>query len=204
MNLNSQQVIFVLGTALAIGAVLILITFGLIRSMRKQRKEMTMSLSSPRATDDSVFLISSLQGVVASLKSHERELEAMLWEAETRAEVSQRIMETVVAATPQGVMIFDVAGMLTMANHAVKNMLKLDTWARRRYTDIFASEAPLTTGLRACLENPTRTQSSRTKYVSAEGLARTFDVQIYPFLGRGGQTAGAVCIFTLSPPPQVP
>ena len=75
-----------------------------------------------------VFLISSLQGVVAHLKSREKELDAMLREAETRSEVSQRITETIVAATPQGLMIFDHSGTLTIANQAAKNMLKVDTW----------------------------------------------------------------------------
>lgn len=133
-QLNSQQVIFVLGTAFAIGAVLILVILILLRSLRKERKQMSMSPGAPRATDDSVFMISSLQAVVAGLKAREKELESLLRDAETRAEVSQRTLETVVRATPQGLMIFDLAGTLSIANQAARNMLNLDTWARRRYT----------------------------------------------------------------------
>jgi len=203
-QLNSQQVMLVLGTALAIGGVMVLVIFGLIRSLRKQKKEMNMSAAIPPAADDSVFLISSLQGVVASLKAREKELEALLREAETRADVNQKIMETVLAATPQGLMIFDAAGTLTIANQAVKNMLKLDTWARRRYSDIFASETALASSIQDCLANPTRTQPSRAKYAPPEGGARAFDVSILPYLGRGGQIAGVVCIFTLSPTQRAP
>ena len=160
---------------------------------------MSMSPSTPRATDDSVSLIYSLQGVVASLKAREKELESQLQEAETRAEVSQRTLETIVRVTPQGLMIFDVAGTLMIANHAAKNMLNLDTWARRRYTDLFASEAPLAIALRTCLENPTVLKSARAKYTSPEGAGRTFDVNLHPFVGRSGQVAGVVCVFTLTP-----
>lgn len=198
-HLNSQQVILLLGTGLVIGAVLILITFGLLRSLRKERKAMSMSLGTPRPQDDSVSLIYSLQGVVASLKAREKELESLLREAETRAEVSQRTLETIVRVTPQGLMIFDVAGTLIIANHAAKNMLNLDTWARRRYTDLFASDAPLATAIRTCLQNPTASKSSRAKYAAPEGAGRNFDVNLHPFVGRSGQVAGVVCVFTLTP-----
>jgi PAS domain-containing protein len=198
-QLNSQQVIFVLGTALAIGAVLILVIAILLRSLRKERKEMSISPGAPRATDDPVFLISSLQAVVAGLKAREKELETLLRDAETRADVSQRTLETIVRATPQGLMIFDVVGTLSIANHAARNMLNLDTWARRRYTDLFTPESQLTLAIRACLENPTAPKSSRARYTSPEATARAFDVSLRPFVGRGGQTAGVVCIFTLTP-----
>ena len=198
-RLNTQQVIFVLGTALAIGAVLILVIAILLRSLRKERKEMNISPSAPRATDNSVFLISSLQAVVAGLKAREKELETQLRDAETRAEVSQRTLETIVRATPQGLMIFDVAGTLSNANHAARNMLNLDTWARRRYTDLFAPDSSLTLAIRACLENPTAPKSSRARYTPSEAAARAFDVSLFPFVGRGGQTAGVVCIFALVP-----
>jgi PAS domain-containing protein len=198
-QLNSQQVILVLGIALAIGAVFILIIAILLRSLRKERKEMNMSPSVPRATDDPVFLISSLQAVVAGLKAREKELETLLRDAETRAEVSQRTLETIVRATPQGLMIFDLAGTLSIANHAARNMLNLDTWARRRYTDLFTSDSPLSLAIRACLENSTAPKSSRARYTSSEAASRAFDVALHPFLGRSGQTAGVVCIFTLAP-----
>jgi len=198
-QLNSQQVIFVLGTAFAIGAVLILVIAVLLRALRKERKQMSMSPSAPRATDDSVFLISSLQALVAGLKAREKELESRLRDAETRAEVSQRTLETIVRATPQGLMIFDVAGTLSIANQAARNMLNLDTWSRRRYTDLFAPDSPLTLALRACLENFAAPKSSRARYISSEAAARAFDVGLHPFLGRSGQTAGVVCIFTLAP-----
>lgn len=198
-QLNSQQVIFVLGTAFAIGGVLILVIAVLLRALRKERKQMSMSPSAPRATDDSVFLISSLQALVAGLKAREKELESRLRDAETRAEVSQRTLETIVRATPQGLMIFDVAGTLSIANQAARNMLNLDTWSRRRYTDLFAPDSPLTLALRACLENSAAPKSSRARYTSSEAAARAFDVGLHPFLGRSGQTAGVVCIFTLAP-----
>lgn len=186
-----------LGTAFVIVAVLVLAIVFLVRALRKERKEMNMSPSTPRAQDDSVSLIYSLQGVVASLKAREKELETQLREAETRAEVSQRTLETIVRVTPQGVMIFDVSGTLLIANHAAKNMLSLDTWARRRYTDLFASDAPLTLALRTCLENPTVLKSSRARHTA--GAGRAFDVNLHPFVGRGGQIAGVVCVFTLAP-----
>jgi PAS domain-containing protein len=198
-QLNSQQVIFVLGTALAIGAALILAIAVLLRSLRKERKEMTLSPSAPRATDDPIFLISSLQAVVAELKAREKELELQLRDAETRAEISQRTLETIVRATPQGLMVFDLAGTLSIANLAARNMLNLDTWSRRRYTDLFPPNSALMVALRACLEDPTAPKSTRARFTSQEATARTFDVSLYPFVGRGGQTAGVVCIFTLAP-----
>ena len=165
-QLNAQQVVIVLGTALVIGGVLILILFGLLRSMRRQRKELKMSPVPARAKDESAFLIGSLQGLVAKLRAREKELEGMLRDVEQRAEVSTRTLEIVLRSASQGMMVFDPAGILSMANPTAKNMLNKDTWSRRRYSDIFAAESGPSTALREALENPKVAKQSRVKYAS--------------------------------------
>jgi PAS domain-containing protein len=160
---------------------------------------MNTPFSAPRAQDESLFMISSLQAVVAGLKAREKELEAQLREAETRADVSQRMMETVVRAAAQGFLIFDAAGTVLMANQAARNMLVLDTHARRRYAEVFPPESPLSAAIRTCLENPTQARPGRAKYAPPESPGRAFDVAVHPFTGRGGQLGGVVCVFTLLP-----
>ncbi len=203
-QLNTQQVFLLLGTAAAIVGVLLLAVILLVRSLRKERKEMNTPFNVSRAQDDSVFMIASLQGVVAGLKAHEKELETQLREAETRAEINQRMLETIVRATPQGLITFDAVGTVGIANQAAKNMLSLDTHARRSYQDIFAAQSPLALAIQSCLENPSGARTGRARYSSAEGLGREFDVTVYPFTGRGGQIAGVVCVFTVAAARETP
>ncbi len=196
-QLNTQQVVLVLGTALAIGSVLVLIIFGLLRSLRRQRKERKMPLGSLRPQDESTLLIGSLQGVVTRLKSRERELETMLRDVEQRAEISTRTLEILLRTAPQGLMIFEPTGILSVANQAAKNMLNVDTWARRRYSEIFPADSPIAAALSECLQNPKVAKQSRVKFSPAPGSGRAFDVGLIPFHSRGGNLAGVVCTFVL-------
>jgi PAS domain-containing protein len=200
LKLSPQQVFFVLGTALGIVAVMVFALFFLVRALRKERKEMNMSLNVPRTQDDSVFMIASLQGVVAGLKAREKELETQLRDAEARADVNQRALETVVRVSAQGIVTFDATGTLGMANPAARNMLSLDTHSRRRYLDLFPPDSPLSVVIQDCLEISGGCRSGRARYTSAGGTARSFDVAVYPFTGRGGQIAGVVCVFSLVSP----
>jgi PAS domain-containing protein len=196
-QLNTQQVFFVLGTAAVIVGVLVLVVIILVKSLRKEKREMSTPFSAPRAQDESLFMISSLQAVVAGLKAREKELESQLREAETRAEVSRHILETVVGAAAQGFVIFDAGGTMGMANQSARHMLGLDAHARRRYAEIFPPDSPLALAIKGCLDGPPSARIGRAKYSPAEVPGRTFDVAIHPFVGRGGQWGGVVCVFTL-------
>jgi PAS domain-containing protein len=203
-SLNPQQVVLLLGTALVIGAVLILAVYALHRSMRRRKKEMRLTSAAPPVRDESAFLLTSLQGLVATLKSREKQLEALLREAEQRADASLRALETLVRASPQGLMVFDHEGFLTQANQAARNILEVDTFARRRYGEIFGADSPFSQAVRSCLEKAGNTQQVEFCYASASGRRTTLGLLLSPFHGRGGKLAGLVCIVTVLAGPPAP
>jgi len=198
-RLNPQQVVMLLGTALVIGAVMILIIYALHRAMRRAKKPMTVTRPSPSVRDESALVLASLQGVVATLKSREKQLEALLREAEERADTSTRALETIVRASPQGLMVFDKGGFLTLANQAARNILEVDLWSRRRYGEIFGADSPLAMAIRGSFESGKGNPRMPLGYTSPSGHKHLLSLTLSPFPGRNGQLAGLACILTVLP-----
>jgi PAS domain-containing protein len=198
-HLDPHQVLLLLGTALAIGAVMVLIIYALHRSMRQRKREMRSTARARSARDESTLLLASLQGLVATLKSREKQLEALLREAEQRADASARALETIVRTSPQGLMVFDREGFLAQANQAARNILEVDIWARRRYGEIFGPDSPLARAVRSSFENAKSPQRIRIDYVSPSGRKHTLGLSLSPFQGRGGEPAGLVCMVAILP-----
>ena len=158
-----------------------------------------MAPAAPPVRDESAFLLASFQGLVATLKSREKQLEALLREAEQRADASTRVLETIVRASPQGLMVFDQGGFLTLANQAARNMLEVDTWSRRRYAEIFGPDSPLTSAIRGSFESGKGNPRTQLAYTSPSGRKHLLSLSISPFPGRGGHLAGLACVLTVLP-----
>jgi PAS domain S-box-containing protein len=198
-SFTPQQVVLLLGTALVIASLMVFVVYALHKAMKRERRQMIASLRPPRSIDQSAFMIASLQGVVAKMKARENELEILLRDAEQRAETSTRTLEAIVREMPQGLMVFDAAGFLTLANPAARALLEADTWSRRRYSDIVRSDSPLALRIRRCLENGKSCRHETVEYTSPSGRVRRLDVSLSPYQGRGGQLAGAICIIANLP-----
>ena len=195
-NLTSIQRALILGGILVIGSLFVLLVYLLHRAFERQRKESSLSPARPRPPDEAAFVTAAMQGVIAKLKAREAELNDLLREAEQRAETSSRTLEAIVREFPAGLMVFSQEGFLELSNPAVRTILGIDTWSRRRYTEILGAESPVARLVRQCLESG---KSCRMESVNVPGpgsLTRALSISVSPCHGRGGQAQGAVCFVT--------
>lgn len=193
-RLNPAQVALLLGGALVIVGLMALLLYALHKAFQQQRKKEDFRPSSPKSRNESSVLLASMQGVLRRMKSRERELEALLREAEQRADSSTRTLEAVVRDLPVGLLIFTRDGFLALANPRARELLGVDTWSRRRYPEILGSESPLALRLRNTLEAGASLRAETVEHHTPNGVVLFLDVTLSPFHGRSGQVEGAVCL----------
>jgi PAS domain-containing protein len=186
---------FLVGTAVAVGALLVLLVLGLHKAFERQRQGIKPAPATPRAEDATAFGLAALQGVIASLKEQQQELQERCRAAEVRAEMKARTMETILQETDQGVTVFDREGFLSVANPAARALLGVDTWSRRRYPEVLGPESQMTGLVRGCLERGTSARQETVKYHTPRDGVISLAVSVLPLQGRNAEIETAVCLF---------
>ena len=189
----SQLTLLVVGIFL-IGSLLILLIYVLHKAFQRQREAGNSKRASPRPPDEAAFAVATMQSVIAGLRAREKELREMLHDAEQRAEASARTLEGVVREMPLGLMVFNREGFLTLSNAAMRALLGIDTWSRRRYTEILGTESQLTAWIRECLETGKTYTREGLECTTPHGETRTLGVFLSPCHGKDGQVESAVCL----------
>jgi len=195
-NLTTIQVALILGGILLVAGLFVLLVYLLHRAFERQRKESSLSPVRPRPADEAAFVTAAMQGVIAKMKAREAELNDLLREAEQRAETSSRALEAIVREFPAGLMVISQEGFLELSNPAVRTILGIDTWSRRRYTEILGAESPVARLVRQCLESGKSCRIESVNVPVPGGPTRTLSIIVSPCRGRGGQPQGAVCFVT--------
>jgi PAS domain-containing protein len=195
-NLTPLQVTLLLGAGLLIVGLTAIILFAIHKAFQQQRKAEDFRASAPKSGDESSILLASMQGVLTRLKARERELEALLREAEQRADSSTRALEAVASDVTIGLLIFDRGGFLTLANPTARELLEVDTWSKRRYPEILGPESPLTLHLRNTLERSASLRAETVEHRLANGNVLRLEVTLSPYYGRSGQADGVVCLLS--------
>jgi PAS domain-containing protein len=193
-NLNPLQITLLLGGGLIIVGLTAFILYAIHKAFQQQRKSEDFPASSPKSGDESSMLLASMQGVLSRMKVRERELEVLLREAEQRADSSTRTLEAVVRDLPAGLLVFTREGFLALANPAARELLRADTWSRRRYAEILGAESPLSLHLRNTLEAGVSLRAETVEHQLPDGSVVFLEVTLSPFHGRSGQVEGAVCL----------
>jgi PAS domain-containing protein len=193
-NLTPLQVTLLLGGGLLIVGLTAFILYAIHKAFQQQRKPEDFRASPPKSGDESSMLFASMQGVLTRLKSRERELEALLREAEQRADSSTRTLEAIVRDLPVGLLIFTREGLLALSNPVARELLRIDTWSRRRYPEILGAESPLSLHLRSALEAEVSLRAATVEHHPPDGTTVLLEVTLSPFYGRSGQVEGTVCL----------
>lgn len=193
-NLNPLQITLLLGGGLLIVGLTAFILYTIHKAFQQQRKSEDFRASSPKSGDESSILLASMQGVLTRMKCRERELEAVLREAEQRADSSTRTLEAVVRNLPAGLLVFTREGFLALSNPGARALLGVDTWSRRRYAEILGAESSLSLHLRNALEAGVPLRAESVEHQLSDGSTVLLEVTLSPFHGRSGQVAGAVCL----------
>jgi len=193
-NLNPLQITLLLGAGLVIVGLTAFLLYVIHKAFRQQRHPEDFRPTSPKSGDESSILLASMQGVLSRMKARERELEALLREAEQHADSSTRTLEAVVRDLTVGLLILTRDGFLALANPVAREFLGVDTWSRRRYPEILGAESPLALQLRSALEGGASLRTEAVEYRTPNGIVLLLEVTLSPFYGRSGQVEGAVCL----------
>lgn len=192
-NFTSGQIVLILGGILLVVSLFVLLVYLLHRAFERQRKESSFGPARPRPADEAAFVTATMQGVIAKMKAREAELNDLLREAEQRAETSSRALEAIVRESLTGLMFFTQEGFLELSNPAVRTILGIDTWSRRRYTEILGADSPLARLVKQCLESGKSCRMESVNVPVSGGLTRTLSISVSPCHDRSGQPQGAVC-----------
>ena len=117
-------------------------------------------------------------------------------DAERRARESARLSENVLREMPNGLLVFNREGFLTTANPAVRKLLGVDTWARRRYPEILGPGSSLANHVQECLDTARVVAQETVEYETAAGRKLTLGISLSPLRSPSGDVEGAICLVT--------
>lgn len=202
-HLSLNQLTLLVVGFLLLGGLLVLLVYAVHRLFQRQREQGGLKLAPGRPVDDTAFALATMQSVITGLRAREKELKELLHDAEHRAQTSGQLLESVAREIPVALLVVDRAGFLTLSNPAVRALLGIDTWSRRRYLEMLGPESQLAGCIRACLETGKRCEREAIQYVTPRGETRAVEVSLYPVCSQTGQVEGAVCLlanFEAGPP----
>jgi PAS domain S-box-containing protein len=166
------------------------------RLFKQSRETPDFNPRTPRAEDETGFAMATMQAVITRMKEQERELSELRRQAEQRAKESARLSENIIREMPSGVLVFNREGFITTANPAVRTMLGVDIWSRRRYPEILGPESGLAGLIRDCLESGKTVTRETVEVRTAQGETRVLGMSLSPFHGPASEIEGAVCLLT--------
>jgi PAS domain-containing protein len=197
-NLSLAQLSLLLAGTLLIGAMAVVAIYAIHRIVRRQREQPRRSPM--RTAGETGFALAALQGALAEMKAQQVQLAESLRRADQKAAASARLLELVAREMSAGLMVLDREGFLLQANPALRALLRIDTWSRRRYPEIFGADSSLTHCLRECLETGRIFRREIIEWRTAAGEAKLLQLTLSPWRAQTGQIEGAVCLLTPSPP----
>src|SRR6266568_37369 len=196
LHLTPPEVRMLLASVVLFLALLLLAVYFIHKFFKERRKKLDFNPKSPRAENETGFAVAAMQGVIARMKEQERELDELRRAAEQRAKETARLSDNVIREMPSGLMVFDRAGFITTANPAVRAMLGVDTWSRRRFPEILGPQTALAELIRECLERGKTVTRETVEYRTAQGETRVLGMSLSPFPGSANEIEGAVCLLT--------
>ena len=192
-HLTFGQLTILVGTAVAVAALLILIIYALRKALRSDMRS-EAATRTPPASDSPAFALATMQGVIASLKQELRKLEDARRQTEQEAEKNLRLLEVLAGALDEALVVFSREGFIRLINPPARAMLGADTWSRRRYSEILPPESALAGFLRDCLENGKAVRLERMEWPLQNGERRVLLVSVLPLQTRRGSIEGALCL----------
>ena len=193
-HLSLSQLSFLVGVVLAVGVVIILIVYFFHRVVREGLGKKDSTESAVRVDDQTAFALAAMQGLIGSMKEEQKKTLHSLHAAQELAEDALRKLEVVAQEMEQGLIIFDRQGFIRMANPAIRVMLQIDTWSRRRYPEVLGRDSKLTEMVEDCLKTGRLTRNGSVEYQTARGEARPLSVSVAPLQTQTGSIEGAVCL----------
>ncbi len=201
-HLTLPQITLLVGVALGVAAILVLVIYLIHRAIREHRQGLEFKPSTRRTEDGPAFVAATVQSLIAELKSRQTALEERSRDAERRARSAAKTLEAMSRAIPQGLLILTAEGYLALANAPARELLHVDVWSRRRFTELLGA-TPLADAISECLGTGKTQQRKNLAHPASSGGVLTLAVRIEPIEGRGGAIEGAVCWVSESREPRL-
>jgi PAS domain S-box-containing protein len=153
-------------------------------------------VTAPRTENPSAFMAASMQGVIQKLRDQEKELERLHRLEKERAEQTERLSEEVTRNMPAGLLVVNIAGIISSANPAAEHVLGIRGLGFRRYSEALGESSNLTKLLAECLATGKIFRREQVEHAAPGGEERRLGVTISP-IRRGNETInGAICLLT--------
>jgi PAS domain S-box-containing protein len=191
-----SQLTLLIGGAVVLGGLLVFMVYLVHKSFKERRESRAFEPTTERLPDEASFATAALQGVITTMKAQEKELVELRQAAERRARESARLSENVLREMPNGLMTFDREGFLTAANPAVRKLLGIDTWSRRRYPEILGRESVLTQRVEECLGTGKTVAQETLTYQTPAGATRVLGLSLSALHASNGELDGALCLLS--------
>lgn len=199
-HLTGSQLTVLIAATVAVAGLLLLVVYALHKALQQGRQELALRAKSPRATDEAAFAVAAFQGVLGDLRAQLNEASSLRRAAEQRIDEQGRMLSLIANEMEAGLLVFNREGFLTMANPAVRELLHLDTWARRRYPELLGADSRLSALVQACLESGQALRREPVERPPAQAGGNRSDesclleVSIVPLLNPTAAIKGAVCL----------
>jgi PAS domain-containing protein len=193
-HLSLSQLSFLVGVVLAVGVVIILIVYFFHRAVREGLGKRDLTESAIRVDDQTAFALAALQGLIGSMKEEQKKTLHSLHATQQLAEDALRKLEVVAQEMEQGLIIFDRQGFIRMANPAIRAVLQIDTWSRRRFPEVLGRDSKLAGMVEDCLRTGRPTRNGSVEHQTARGENRPLSVSVVPLQTQKGTIEGAVCL----------
>jgi PAS domain-containing protein len=202
--LTPQNLLLLIGGAALAGIILTLAVYLLQRSFGRNLKTGKPMTAKIRVEEEAAFTLTTIKSVVTQLKTDQKTLQEQPLAAERRAEENARKFELIAREIEHGLIIFDAQGYISFSNPLVRTMLNVDTWSRRRYSEIFEDIPSLPELVGSCFEAGAETRQNPIEFHVLDGTMRRVDASVLPTRNGSGALEFVICIFreVKSPAPE--
>ncbi len=146
--------------------------------------------------DESQFLLSTFQSVVARLKEKEKQLEEMHQQEKARADETEALAIDIIRSMTSGLVSLDEAGVVVLVNPTAEKIFGLDSSSvvGERFAEAFSGSRELIAWVDSALNGGDFTLRRRVKYVQLDGETIHLGVSVIPLVASGGGVRGALVL----------
>ncbi len=146
--------------------------------------------------DESQFLLSTFQSVVARLKEKEKQLEEMHQQEKARADETEALATDIIHSMTSGLVSLDEAGVVVLVNPTAEKIFRMDASAvvGTHFSEAFPGSREWMAWVDSALHDGEFTLRRQVEYVQVGGEAIHLGVSVIPLLAPGGGVRGALCL----------
>lgn len=193
--LNPQTLLLLVGGAALVGVTLTVAVLLLQRYFKRPHKSDRQRPRKIRVEDEAAFTLAAIKSVVTQLKTEQKTLQEQLAAAQRNAEDNSRKIELVAREIDQGLIVFNPQGYISFSNPLARKMLGIDTWSRRRYSEIFHGIPALVDLIANCFDRGAEVRKKAIEFQISDGSARRVEATVLPTRDRSGAMESVTCFF---------